>query len=403
MANIAIVGAGLLGRLMAWQLSLASNTHNNAHQISLYDKDAIDGRQSAAYTAAGLLTPYGESLSCEPEIVAMGEAALTMWPELLGELASPVDFQANGSICVSHRVDQGDYERFARHISQHYPQAQLQLLSKSEFTQQVPALAERFESGAYLQGEGCIDNHQLLNALASALQANNAVDWLAQTQVLTVSPYQVHTNSGIKQFDLVIDCRGIGASAIHTQAGSNIDANTDAKIKDQGALPMLRPVRGEVIRVYAPDVEFSLPVRLMHPRYKLYIAPKAKHEYVIGATEIESGATGKVTVQSALELLSALYSLHPGFAEAQILEQLSHCRPAFADNRPQARSKAGLIQLNGLYRHGYLLAPVMLATGLHLAAQQINTAKSSKSSYSVPPAFFEWLHVDGKNNLRAKQ
>ncbi|WP_448554026.1 FAD-dependent oxidoreductase [Thalassotalea montiporae] len=395
MANIAIVGAGLLGRLMAWQLSQACNAHNKTHQISLYDKDAIDGRQSAAYTAAGLLTPYGESLSCEPEIVAMGEAALTMWPELLDELNGPVDFQANGSICVSHRVDQGDYERFTRHISQHYPQAQLQLLSKSELAQQVPALAERFENGAYLQGEGSIDNHQLLSALASALQENAAVNWLAQTQVLAVSPYQVRTNSGIKQFDLVIDCRGIGASALHTRA--------DANIEDQGALPMLRPVRGEVIRVYAPDVEFSLPVRLMHPRYKLYIAPKANHEYVIGATEIESGATGKVTVQSALELLSALYSLHPGFAEAQIIEQLGHSRPAFADNLPQARSRAGLIQLNGLYRHGYLLAPVMLATGLHLAAQQINTTKSSKSSNPMPPAFFEWLYVDGKNNLRAKQ
>ena len=225
MANIAIVGAGLLGRLIAWQLSQASNAHNNAHQISLYDKDAIDGRQSAAYTAAGLLTPYGESLSCEPEIVAMGEAALTMWPELLSELASPVDFQANGSICVSHRVDQGDYERFTRHISQHYPQAQLELLSKSELAQQVPALAERFESGAYLQGEGCIDNHQLLSALAKCAASKCiAVNWHAQTQVLAVSPYQVRTNSGIKQFDLVIDCRGIGASASYTQAGASVDA-----------------------------------------------------------------------------------------------------------------------------------------------------------------------------------
>ncbi|REL28619.1 FAD-dependent oxidoreductase [Thalassotalea euphylliae] len=390
MANIAIVGAGLLGRLMAWQLSLACNEHNNAHQISLYDQDAIDGQQSAAYTAAGLLTPYGESLSCEPELVAMGEAALAMWPELLGELTSPVDFQAHGSICVSHRADQGDYERFTRHISLQYPQAQLQLLSKSELAKQAPALAERFENGAYLQGEGCIDNHQLLNALASALKANDTVNWHEQTQVLAVSPFQVRTDSGTKQFDLVIDCRGIGASAIHSRASANADTN----IEDQGALPMLRPVRGEVIRVYAPEVELSLPVRLMHPRYKLYIAPKANHEYVIGATEIESGATGKVTVQSALELLSALYSLHPGFAEAQIIEQLSHSRPAFADNRPQARSQSGLIQLNGLYRHGYLLAPVMLATGLHLVAQQINTAKSSKSSKSVPPAFFESLYAD---------
>ena len=56
-------------------------------------------------------------------------------------------------------------------------------------------------------------------------------------------------------------------------------------------------------------------------------------------------------------LLSAAYSVHPGFAEAHIVETVTNLRPAFMDNAPKVRYKDGLIQLNGLYRHGYLLTP----------------------------------------------
>ncbi|MFD2165669.1 FAD-dependent oxidoreductase [Thalassotalea euphylliae] len=361
MAAIAIVGAGLLGRLTAWQLA-----HN--HSVTLFDKDSKQGVNSAAYTAAGLLTPYGESLSCEPDIVEMGIVALTQWPTLLCELPSAVDFQVKGSLCVSHAQDQGDYLRFVRHIEQCYPQAALKKLASEELSQVSAAIAQRFGTGAFIPGEGCIDNHQLLEALTHALELAE-VKWHQHTLVKAISPYTVkyENHAGedkLKRFDLVIDCRGIGASVGESES------------QDESALTELRPVRGEVLRVRAPEVDFKLPVRLMHPRYKLYISPKANHEYVIGATEIESGDTSGVTIRSSLELLSALYSLHPGFAEAEILEQLSHRRPAFADNKPKVINQSGLLQLNGLYRHGYLLAPVMLSVGVYLAKQQLNPTEA---------------------------
>ena len=150
-----------------------------------------------------------------------------------------------------------------------------------------------------------------------------------------------------QSYDYVFDCRGLGAKQ---------------------AEPLLRGVRGEVARLYAPEVNLTRPIRLMHPRYPIYIAPKPNHQFVIGATEIESQDRGKVTVRSALELLSAAYTVHSGFAEGRIESLQSGLRPAFADNRPKVTKQGRVISINGLYRHGYLLAPKVVDDAVSLIA-----------------------------------
>ena len=114
----------------------------------------------------------------------------------------------------------------------------------------------------------------------------------------------------------------------------------------------------------------------MHPRYQLYIAPKQKGFYVVGATEIESDDDSPMTVRSAMELLSAAYSVHPGFAEANIRQHVSQCRPAFSDNQPKIIVQGSLIQVNGLFRHGFLIAPVVLEQTLAVIANM--TSKTGK-------------------------
>ncbi|MDI9690499.1 FAD-dependent oxidoreductase, partial [Burkholderia cenocepacia] len=81
----------------------------------------------------------------------------------------------------------------------------------------------------------------------------------------------------------------------------------------------MRGIRGEVARVRAPGIGLTRPVRLLHPRYPLYIAPKQDDLYVIGATEVEGEDMSPVSVRSALELLSAAFSVHPALGEARIL------------------------------------------------------------------------------------
>jgi glycine oxidase len=60
-----------------------------------------------------------------------------------------------------------------------------------------------------------------------------------------------------------------------------------------------------------------------------------------------------------MELLNAAYALHPAFAEADIVEFGSDLRPAFPDNLPRIRKAGRTLYINGLFRHGFLLAPAL--------------------------------------------
>ena len=143
---------------------------------------------------------------------------------------------------------------------------------------------------------------------------------------------------------------------------------------------LFRSVRGEVIRLYAPEVKLRRPTRLIHPRYPIYIAPKENDVYVIGATEIESEDLSPMSVRSAMELLSAVYTVHSGFAESRILEMATQCRPTLKNNLPEVLIKkekglTDLILINGLYRHGFMISPAVLdATIELLESGQSNTA-----------------------------
>ena len=329
-SHIVVLGAGLMGRLLA--LSLA----RQGHRVQVMDAHGPQGEGAAAPVAAAMLAPLAESAVTEPNVVRMGQHSLERWPQLLHSLRMPVYFQRNGTLVVWHRQDQADAQRLAalfhknRQINTTLPQPEN--LNAQRLAEVEPALQGRFQSGLLLPDEGQLDNRQLLPALLKELEALGVeLHWHSPKELSDFAPGQ----SG--QPDLVLDCRGLGARTAWTQ---------------------VRGVRGEVIRVHAPEVTLQRPTRLIHPRYSLYIAPKEKHLFVIGATEIESDDMGPASVRSTMELLSALYTVHSGFAEARILELNTQCRPTLPDNLPALRWVGErVLQVNGLYRHGYMISP----------------------------------------------
>ena len=339
-----VLGAGLMGRLMAWRLN------QQGHHVQLHEAQAQDLQGSAAWVAAAMLAPLAESAITELNVVGMGMYGLKRWPELLAQLDQTVFFQQAGTLVVWHRQD----ATLARHFSDKLAQTQKHLpelasyveVDSSSLQQLEPMLASTFHQAMFLPGEGQLDNRQLLDALMHQLQTS-----LVQMHFESaVSPEQ------FSQADWVIDCRGTGA---------------------RGDWPALRGVRGEVLRVHAPEVKLGRPVRLIHPRYPLYIAPKPDGVFVIGATEIESDDTSPASVRSSLELLSAAYSIHKGFGEARILEINAQIRPTLPDNLPAIRLHAHRsMQINGLYRHGFLIAPAMLDASLALMSGNKQTAQS---------------------------
>jgi len=140
--------------------------------------------------------------------------------------------------------------------------------------------------------------------------------------------------------------------------------------------------------VFAPEVSLHRPVRLLHPRYPIYIAPKPNHLYVIGATELESEDDSPMSVRSALELLSAAYSLHPAFGEARVLELNVQRRPTRPDHLPAVRvdEQARVVRLNGLYRHGFLIAPAVVEA----ACEVVRALADGDPAAHAVPASARW-------------
>jgi glycine oxidase len=329
----AVLGAGLMGRLLAVQLARAG------HQVELFDAGGPQAEGSAARVAAAMLAPLAESAVTETSVVQMGLHALARWPALIAQLDHPVFFQQEGSLVLWHRQDAAEAARFAHQLNTmrgNVPKLPaMQSLDAAGVARLEPALGSRFVQGLYLPGEGQLDNRQLLAALLHQLEKLKvALHWHSPRNLGDFDPGRPG------QPDWVFDCRGLGA---------------------RGQWPDLRGVRGEIIRVHAPEVALTRPIRLMHPRYPLYIVPKQDHLFVIGATEIESDDLSPASVRSTLELLSAAYTVHSGFAEARIVEIATQCRPALPDNLPAVRALGPrVLQINGLFRHGFMIAPALL-------------------------------------------
>ena len=68
---------------------------------------------------------------------------------------------------------------------------------------------------------------------------------------------------------------------------------------------------------------------------------EGNHIFVIGATQIESESQAPASVRSGLELLSALYAVHPAFGEANLLELATGLRPTLNHHNPEIRFNRG--------------------------------------------------------------
>ena len=343
--KIAIAGGGLLGRLCAWRLA------QQGHDVTIYEAHSFEAPSGACWTAAGMISPLSELVSAEFQVFRMGMQGLAIWPQWIENLEAQtgqaVGYAESGSLIVAHPMDDAELTQFCEHLTAALLQSdskkadsketECRWLAEAELGELEPHLASHFKRGLYVYPEAHVHSRDLLNALLAALKELE-VKLVAETSV-SCYPGQVIETEATTNYDCVIDTRGLGAAS---------------------QLPGLRGVRGEVMIVETAEIKLNRPVRLLHPRYKLYVVPRRTHQFIIGATEIESEDFSPVSLQSTLELGSALYSINPAFAEARVIESQANCRPALSDNLPHVEAEPGLIRANGLFRHGYLLSPVVV-------------------------------------------
>ncbi|MFW8594683.1 FAD-dependent oxidoreductase [Cribrihabitans neustonicus] len=300
---ITIAGAGLAGLACAYELA------QRGAAVTVYERSDTLGADSVSRFAGGMLSPWCERESAEEEVITLGSRAFGWWARI-----TPV--HRRGTLVVAPARDGGELTRFARRT------ANFQLLREPQITALEPALAGRFATGLHFPEEAHLDPRRALNDLAAKVQEMGV-----EIRLATPAPRGV-----------TLDCTGMA-----------------------GGLPSLRPVRGEMAVLHCPEVEITRTLRLLHPRMPLYLVPRGEGRYMIGATMIESSSDRPISLRSLSELLSAAFALHPGLAEAAVVETGAGLRPAFPANLPMVLEKDGTLYLNGLYRHGFLLAPAIAA------------------------------------------
>lgn len=303
MRDITIIGAGVAGLFAAWHLS------QQGWHPRIIDRNGPPGPHCCSWWAGGMLAPICEGVTADPLIARLGAQAVDDWAQV-------TRVTRHGTLVVALDRDRAELSRFARRAPGHV------MLDGAALSELEPDLADH-RHALHIPSEAHLNPRQALADLLAALQDRG----------ITVE------TAGADPQDIagpVIDARGMAAP-----------------------LPDLRGVRGEMIVLHAPDIALTRPVRLLHPRHPLYVVPRGDGIFMLGATQIESDARRPVTARALLEMLSAAYALDARFAEASVLETGTDLRPAFPDNIPRVTVRGRVLHLNGLFRHGYLMAPAL--------------------------------------------
>lgn len=308
-SGITVVGAGIFGLWQAYMLV------RGGHNVRLIEESSDPFASTSSRWAGAMIAPECEAEGAPPIVRDLGRESLSIWRETYPFTIS------NGTLVVAHGRDAGDLARFANMTEGHAAVGAVGIGGLE------PALAGRFERGLYFESEAHLD-------------ARKALHWLLEQVRALGGDVQLGVSWKGRADGVVIDCRGIRA---------------------QDDLKDLRGVRGERVLIETREISLARPVRLLHPRQPIYIVPQGDGRFVVGASVIEREDDGPMTLKSALDLLGSAYALHPAFGEASVLEMGAGVRPAFPDNVPRIliEEDGRLIRVNGAYRHGFLLAPVL--------------------------------------------
>ena len=385
MTTVVVTGGGVIGLSIAWRAA------QRGFSVTLADPSPGQG---ASYAAAGMLTPVSEAAYTEKELFALGAASLGRYPAFAAELAvasgEPASFRTAGTLQIGYDADDLAVidELHALQDSLGVPG---QRLTARECRRLEPMLDPSVRGGLLAEADGSVDPRQLTRALLAATE-RAGVRLIRQPVegILTGpgdrwpgdgGPGDRRSGDGGPGDGLGTGPRaGAGggmdqpgserAGGVRLADGSTITADwtvlaagwNSAAIEGLPAdcVPPVRPVKGQVARLRAPDGFLRRTVRGIVRGSSVYLVPRDNGELVLGATQEDLGPDTRVTAGGLWELLRDARALVPGITELEFTEAVARLRPGTPDNAPVLGPcrMAGLVLATGHFRNGVLLTPV---------------------------------------------
>src|SRR5580693_6735950 len=222
MSRVLVIGGGVAGLCCATTLA-----ERGAHVTLLERSPELGG--NASWLAGGMLAPFCEGETAPQSVVELGQGAIDWWG------ARVPGVTRGGTLVVAPPRDAGEIDRFAARTKAHVR------VDEARIAELEPDLAGRFRKGLFFADEGHLDPRIALSALIERLRANGG-------EIRFGMDGEAPGDTGV-----LVDCRGWAA---------------------RKALPELRGVRGEMMRIRSREVTLTRAVRFLHPRIPLYIVPR---------------------------------------------------------------------------------------------------------------------------------
>jgi glycine oxidase len=351
MADVFIAGAGVIGLSIAWRAA------QRGFDVTVADPDPGQG---ASHAAAGMLTPVSEAAYTEKELFGLGAASLERYPAFAAELTEatglPTGFRLTGTLQVGY-----DHDDLAVIDELRMLQDSLgvpgQRLTGRECRRLEPMLDPSVRGGLLAEADGSVDPRQLTRALLAAV--DRAGVQVIRQPVTRIDGRTARLADGtVAEADWVVLAAGWNSGQIDGLP--------------PGAVPPIRPVKGQILRLRAPGGFLNRVVRGVVRGSSVYLVPRDDGELVVGATQEELGDDTRVTAGGLWELLRDARTLIPGLTELEFTEAVARLRPGTPDNGPvlgpvpgpssgpgpAGGTADGLVLATGHFRNGVLLTPV---------------------------------------------
>ncbi|WP_295467946.1 glycine oxidase ThiO [uncultured Pseudomonas sp.] len=333
--DVAVVGAGAIGLLSAYHLSLSGR------RVVLVERGE-PGRE-ASWAGGGIVSPL-YPWRYQPAVTALAHWSQDFYPVLGERLRQETDIDPEVEVTGLYWLDLEDEAEALEWARRNV--RPLSSVSMDEVRGRVPVLGAGYERAVFMAGVANVRNPRLVRSLREALLR------MPNVTLLRESPVTGFLRQGERVTGVQTAREAIHAESVVVCAG----AWSGELLRTLGLAVPVSPVKGQML-LYRQPVGYLSSMVLAKGRYAI---PRRDGHILIGSTLEHAEFDKTPTAEALASLQASAIELLPALSGQEPVAHWAGLRPGSPDGVPfigPVPDLPGLWLNCGHYRNGLVLAP----------------------------------------------